>query len=316
LSISQSSVDFGEAAFDKERLMKIKVKGIDMRTAILFVFAVILFFGCSSLPRGQPETRTRRRAALSQLEAANKEADRGSYANALSLADEGRRFAVAADDPALLIRSALTRGVILAWLGRAGEARASFEGALAEAERIRSAELAAASRLHIARQELLEGSRGAAEVRDQVKQEIALIKTEQTDLALGWIVVGLAEKELNNWADAEKGIKNALDIHVKSGSPEQAAYDWYLIASIRSVSGAYQGALDALDEAIGYDRRAENSYGLGMDWKAVGDVYKKEGKNVAADIAYRRAADIFRSNNMEKEAAEAEAKALSAPTEP
>jgi tetratricopeptide (TPR) repeat protein len=244
------------------------------------------------------------------------EADRGSYANALALANEGRRFAIAADDPALLIRSALTRGVILAYLGRAGEARTSFEGALAEAERINSAELAAVSRLHIARQELLEGSRGAAEVRDQVKQEIALIKTEQADLALGWIVIGLAEKELGNWGDAEKGIKNALDIHVKAGSLEQAAYDWYLIASIRSVSGVYQGALDALDEAIGYDRRAENTYGLGMDWRAMGDVYKKEGKDAAADIAYRRSAEIFRSSNMTKEAAEAEAKMLSPPVEP
>jgi tetratricopeptide (TPR) repeat protein len=309
LSISQNPVGFGKVSFDKDELMKIKVKGKGFRTATLFVCVIILFFGCSSLPGEQPETRGQRRAALSRIEAANKEADRGNYAGALSLADEGRRFAVAADDPPLLIRSALTRGVILAGLGRAGEARASFEGALAEAERIRSAELAAVSRLHIARQGLLEGSRGAAEVREQAEKEIALIKTDQADLALGWILIGLAEKELGNWADAERGIKNALDLHAKGGSPEQAAYDWYLIASIRSVSGRYQGALDALDEALGYDRRAENTYGLGMDWKAMGDVYKKAGKDAAADIAYRRAADIFRSNNMAKEAAEAEAKA-------
>jgi tetratricopeptide (TPR) repeat protein len=232
------------------------------------------------------------------------------------LADEGRRFAVAADDPETIIRSGLTRGAILASLGRPGEAQAAFEGALAEAERIRSAELAAASRLYIARQALFDGSRGALEIRDQAKQEISLIKKEQADLALGWILIGLAEKELGNWADAEKGIKNALDIHVKGSSLELAAYDWYLIASIRSVSGAYQGALDALEEALSYDRRGENTYGLGMDWKAMGDVYKKAGKDAAADIAYRRAADIFRSNNMMQEAADAEAKAERPPVEP
>jgi hypothetical protein len=40
----------------------------------------------------------------------------------------------------------------------------------------------------------------------------------------------------------------------------------------------------------------------------MGDVYKREGKDGAADIAYRRAADIFRSINLEKEAAAAEAR--------
>ncbi|MDR0598161.1 MAG: hypothetical protein LBG14_06615 [Treponema sp.] len=287
-----------------------------VRIALLFAGAAALCIGCSSLPKGPPETRTGRRAALSRLEDASKEADRGNYANALMLADEARRFAVAADDPPLIIRSGLCRGAILASLGRAGEARAAFDGALSEAERIRSASLAAASRAHIARQDLRNGSRGALEIRDQARADISLIKTEQADLALGWIVVGLAEKELGNWADAERGIKNALDIHVKGGYMEQAAYDWYLIASIRSVSGLYQDALDALEEALGYDRRAENTYGLGMDWKAMGDVYKKAGKDAAADIAYRRAADIFRSSGLLQEAAEAEAKAERSPADP
>jgi tetratricopeptide (TPR) repeat protein len=167
--------------------------------------------------------------------------------------------------------------------------------------------------VYIARRLLLAGGGNAggdaAEIRDQVKREIALIKTDQNGLALGWTVVGLAEKELGNWADAEKAIKTALDIHAKDGRLELAAYDWYLTASIRSVSGRYQGALDALEEALSYDRRAENTYGLGMDWKAMGDVYKRAEKDGAADIAYRRAAEIFRSINMEREAAEAEGKA-------
>jgi tetratricopeptide (TPR) repeat protein len=278
-------------------------------TAALFVCVVLLFSGCSSAPKGPTETRTRRSAASDQLEAANREADRGNYAGALSLAGEALRFAVAADDPPLIIRSGLSRGAILAAVGRAGEAQAALEGALAEAERIRSAPLAAAARVYIARQQLLEGSRSAADVRDQVKKEMPLLKAEQDDLALGWTVVGLAEKELGNWAEAEQGVKNALDIHTKGGRLEPAAYDWYLIASIRSVSGRYQGALDALEEALGYDRRSENAYGLGMDWKTLGDVYKKEGKDAAAEIAYHRSAEIFRSNNMMKEAAEAESRA-------
>jgi tetratricopeptide (TPR) repeat protein len=285
------------------------------RSAILLLCAALPVLGCSSAPRGQPEARTQRGAAAVQLETANKEADRGNYAGALVLAGEARRFAVSADDPVLIIRSGLSRGNSLSFLGRSGEAQAAFDGALAEAERIRDAGLAALCRVYIARRLLLAGSDNASgfveEIRDQVKREIALMKADQNGLALGWTVVGLAEKELGNWADAEKGIKNALDIHVKGGYLELAAYDWYLTASIRSVSGRYQSALDALEEALSYDRRAENSYGLGMDWKAMGDVYKREGKDGAADIAYRRAAEIFRSINMEREAVEAERKTVS-----
>jgi tetratricopeptide (TPR) repeat protein len=276
----------------------------NLRLAILLLCVELSVLGCSSAPKGQPEARTQRRAALAQLEAADKETDRGNYAGALALAGEARRFAVSADDPVLIIRSTLSRGNILSCLGRADEAQAAFEGALAEAERIRDTGLAALCRVYIARRLLLAGGGMAAEIRDQVKQEISLMKTDQNSLALGWTVVGLAEKELGNWTEAEKGVKTALDIHAKDGRLELAAYDWYLTASIRSLSGRYQSALDALEEALSYDRRAENTYGLGMDWKAMGDVYKREGKDGAADIAYRRAAEIFRSINMEREAAE------------
>jgi tetratricopeptide (TPR) repeat protein len=278
---------------------------------LLFIGVVVLFVaaGCSSAPKGPVETRTQRRTALKELETADKEADRGNYENALSLVDGAQRFAVSADDSTLIIRTALSRGNILSYLNRAEEAQAAFDGALAEAERVGDTELAAVSRIYIARSRLLGAAAGsnaaaiAGNLLDQVRKDLSLIKKEQTAAALGWTVIGLAEKALGHWTDAEKGIRNALDIHVKGASLESAAYDWYLIASIRSVSASYQGALDALEEALGYDRRAENTYGLGTDWKAMGDVYTKMGNKTAADMAYRRAAEIFRSINMEKEAA-------------
>ncbi|MDR2739449.1 MAG: hypothetical protein LBB68_06425 [Treponema sp.] len=276
-----------------------------MKYRVLCSTILFLLIGCSSAPKGPLEVRAQRRMGLSQLEAANTETERGNYETALALISEAQRLAVSADDPALIIRTALSRGDILSYLNRPVEAQAAFDGALGEAERVGNTELAAVSRIYIARSRL-RGGGNAMELRDQVRRELSLIKKEQTDLALGWTVMGLAEKELGRWSDAENGIKNALDIHVKGGYLEKAAYDWYLIASIRSVSGDYQGALNALEEALSYDRRAENTYGLGTDWKAMGDVYKKAGKGPAADIAYRRSADIFRSISMEKEAAEVE----------
>ncbi|GHV73057.1 hypothetical protein AGMMS49940_03590 [Spirochaetia bacterium] len=254
--------------------------------------------------------RVQRRNALTQLEAANREADRGNYEQALALITEARRLAVSADDAALIVETGLSQGNIFSYMGRSAEAQTFFDAALAEAERTGDGELVAASRIYIARNRLqsmiAEGNPGnggnaiaIAEVRDQVRLELPRIKKSQTAIALGWTVIGLAEKELGHWNDAEKGIMNALGIHVKGKYLELAAYDWYLIASVRSVAGQYASALDALENALSYDRRTENTYGLGTDWKAMGDVYTKMGNTANAENAYRRSAEIFRSINRE-----------------
>jgi tetratricopeptide (TPR) repeat protein len=278
--------------------------------------ATALLTGCSSAPKGQPEIRSQRRGALDQLEAANREADRGNYENALLLINESRRQAISADDPSLIIRSGLSRGNILAYMNRDAESRADFDAALSEAQRIGDPELAALSRVYIARSRLLSAQAEgpgtansiAAEIRTQVRKDLDLIKKEQNGAALGWTVVALAEKELGRWSEAENALKQALGIHLKGGYLELAAYDWYLTASVRSVAGQYLPALTALEEALGLDRRAENSYGLAMDWRVMGDIYKKQGNSAAADIAYRRAADIFAAIQMNKEAAETESR--------
>jgi tetratricopeptide (TPR) repeat protein len=83
---------------------------------------------------------------------------------------------------------------------------------------------------------------------------------------------------------------------------EQSAYDWYLIASVFSVSGRYDDALAALKKALEFDRRAENGYGLGKDWLTIGDVYAKAGQQGQASAAYQRAAEIFRSGGFTADA--------------
>jgi tetratricopeptide (TPR) repeat protein len=239
-----------------------------------------------------------------QLELANRAADQGRYAEALDLLQEARRLAVSADDPRLLIRTGLSRGNILFYMGRTGEAEEIWTAAQDEALAAGDEELAAVSRVYMARSRLLGGA-GAGTVWTQVQDELSRIKSP-LHTALAWTVTGLAEKELGRWKDGENSIKNALDIHQKHNYLEQAAYDWYLIASIRSVAGDYPGALEALDEALAFDRRAENTYGLGMDWLARGEVQRKAGNTAEAAAAYRRSGDIFRSLNLEKEAGQAD----------
>jgi tetratricopeptide (TPR) repeat protein len=278
-----------------------------------FLFGVVLS-ACSSAPKGPAEIVTLRTMAQTQLELANRETDQENYQRALEFLEEARRLALSIDNPALLVRTGLSRGNVLFYLGRTEEAAGEWNAALAEAETAGDPELAALSRIHIARGRLLAASgpdgetgagntlRVAEEVRSRVGEEVASLKADRLAIALGWTVVGLAEKELRRWNDAEASLKKALDIHEGDNHLSEAAYDWFLIASIRSVAGRYEAALEALQTALGFDRRAENSYGLATDWRALGDVYTKMGDTLRAGTAYRRSGEIFEAIGLDRDA--------------
>jgi tetratricopeptide (TPR) repeat protein len=120
-------------------------------------------------------------------------------------------------------------------------------------------------------------------------------KSNSTPLASAYAALGMAEKLAGNWAVAENEVKKALAIHEKNNYLEEAAYDWYLIASIRSTAGNHNAALEALRTSIAFDRRAENGFGAASSWQAMGDVYTKAGRGEDGRSAYRRAAEIFRA---------------------
>ena len=273
--------------------MKIKIIVVN----IFVLFFLLFIFSCSSRPKPLNEITDLRRRAESQLELANKQADRGELENALTFANEAKRLAVSADDPALRVRTGLSRGNVLFSLGRVDEAEVEWNEALAEAERAGNSELTAVSRIHIARGKLLSpgGKASAQSVRDETNRNLSQIKSSRHYTAFAWTVIGLAEKELGRYAAAEAALRRSLDIHEKDRFFELAAYDWFLIASFRSLSGNSGGARQALESALTLDRRMENSWGLANDWRAFGDIEKKAGNSEAARAAYTRAAGIFRA---------------------
>ncbi|MDR1177597.1 MAG: hypothetical protein LBK64_02080, partial [Spirochaetaceae bacterium] len=236
------------------------------------VFLCVLAVSCASAPERPLEITALRNTAENQLESANRAADRGDYEGALALLDEARRLAVSTDRPELLIRENLSRGSVLFYLGRVSEAGELWDSALAEAEATGNRVLASVCRVYMARSRLFRGPENpagpeeAAGVLALVRQEMGALKNHRLYTALAWTVIGLAEKECGRYTEAEKALKNSLEIHERERYLEQSAYDWYLIASIRSVAGYYAEAQAALREALGYDRRAENSHGLGTDW--------------------------------------------------
>ncbi|MDR0707071.1 MAG: hypothetical protein LBF60_04235 [Treponema sp.] len=273
---------------------------------LFFILAPLLGAACSSAPKRPAEIFHTRQLGENQLDLVNRAVDQGDYERALGLLGEARRLAVSTDDPGLLIRTKLAEGGVLYNQGEMEQAEAAWSAALMEAESSGEMELAAQTRIYLARNALLTKKAPPDEAAAQVTKEIASIKKDTLAIALGWNVIGLAEKEKSDYAAAETYFKKALAIHDKANYLEQAAYDWYLIASARSMSGQFAAAIEALNAAIQYDRRAENTWGLASDWRAMGDVYRKAGKTAEARAAYVRAADIYRSINRAREAEDAE----------
>ena len=280
--------------------------GRALRHAVWSVILFPLLAACSTPPKNPGEVYDLRNQSEAQLDLGNKQADRGNYETALVLLDEANRLAVISDDPGLRIRTGLSRGNTLFALGRGQEAALCWEQARLESEAWGNRELLAVSNIHILRGALLSGGADARSIREDINRETAAIKSDRRYIAFAWTVLGLAEKELGRYGEAEAAVKHSLDIHEKDHYLEQAAYDWFLIASFRSLAGNYNSARQALESAAALDRRVENSWGIAADWRALGDVYKKAGKPEESRKAYIRSAEIFRSLGNEEAAEEAE----------
>jgi len=280
--------------------------------AIITAAIIAVFSGCSSAPKKATEIFTDRNTAVKQLDLANFTANRGRYEEALAILEEARKLAVGADDPPLRLRTSMSRGNFLFALGRSAEAFAEWESAAAEGDSSGEPVLAALARIFSIRAKimLLDTEPGAANVQELIEplnREMIAVRSDNGAVAIGNITLGLAERQMGRWVDAENTVKKALSYHENGLFLEDAAYDWFLIASIRSLAGNYEASLTALRTAIGFDRRAENGFGLASGWQATGDVLLKAGRGGEAASAWRRAAEIYRAIGLNSLAEKVEA---------
>ena len=292
----------------------IKLRVLCGKFLVCLCTGLCFFASCSSVPKRPLEVFVNRNMAANQLDLANRTANQGRYSDALMILEDARRFAESTDDPPLLIKTSLTRGNILFSMGQHGEAFENWNAALAEGENAGLGNLTSLARISICRGNLVllmgSGNKTAVEdIRNQVNRHTASIKSDPAAQASGYLVLGMAEKELQRFREAERALRKALDLHEKNRYLEEAAYDWFFIASVYSVEGRYNDALTALKTSISLDRRAENGFGLASSWQAMGEVYLKAGSRGDAADAFRRAAAIFWSIDLDTEAAAAEAKA-------
>lgn len=282
---------------------------------ICYFLFIICFSACSTAPKKPTEVFSIRSIATSQLNLANELANRGHYDDALLALVEARRLAVSTDDPPLRVKTSISRGNILFSLGRHDEAFTEWERAAVEGDYTDQPAFTALARIYIIRARLIllsnESEDGknppaAEEYRAQLSQQMSAVRSDSLSIAAGYVTLGILEKLAGRWGEAESAVMRSLSIHEKDRYLEDAAYDWFLIASIRSMSGNYTTALTALRTGIRFDRRAENGFGLASSWRAIGDVLMKAERQ-GFRAAYRRAIEIYRALSLDDKAEELEA---------
>jgi len=279
-------------------------------TGKYFCFAVILLFlilsGCSTAPKNPGEISTLRRQAESLLETGNMHTNRGDFTPAMISLEGALKLSLAADDPSLRLRSNLSFGNLLLKMDQKEKAQEYWAQALEESKQIDNTELAAVCRIHIAfgKISISDDKNQIRPLKDEINRDLPLIKKDTQYIALTHSIIAQTEIKLENYTEAENAAKRSLAIHEKEKNFELAAYSWFLIALSRSRAGNLNGAVEALNKAIEFDRRVENSWGLASNWRALGDVYKRLGKREDSRAAYQRSAEIFRAIDNEETADE------------
>ncbi|MDR0448596.1 MAG: hypothetical protein LBH07_07995, partial [Treponema sp.] len=189
---------------------------------------LLILVSCSSAPKRPAEVFSIQNMIETLLTRANKEADQGSFTEALTMLDEAWRLAVITDRPSLLIRVNLARANSLFSLDRTSEAEKLWQDAEKEAVSSGETLLASVCRIYKTRSLFISGKLNPEETLNLVLHEQDILKKDKLYSALTWTVKGMAEKELGRYTEAEKSVMNALAIHEKNRYLEQAAYDWYL----------------------------------------------------------------------------------------
>lgn len=137
---------------------------------------------------------------------------------------------------------------------------------------------------------------------NETKGIIKVFKEDPYNQAQCNSIIGDLYRLKNDYNEAEKAYTEAVKIYTNERYLSEIGITWYKIAQNRSRSGNKKGALDALSNAIYYDRCAENSMALGADYyiKAVILLKGKPTDKDKADAksALQHSANIYNAASM------------------
>lgn len=290
-----------------------------MKKCLFVIFISALLFSCSSPPKRPMKISTVAMVADSRYETANSEIVSGQYDLALLHLNECYNLALSVDDIDLLCRiylSSISYKIQTNTLDEKTDSESfvlenSVESLLASAKKFasrteRSDYLNAVCTLYEVEIELTRGKTNYLFYEGILSNTENFLKDEPYYLALYNRTLGNVHILAKKYDSSVSEYKKAAEIHTKNRYIYEIGTDWYGVARAYSLLGNKNEAISAIENALKYDKDAENSSAIASDYFACAKILMKgtptsDDKKKAQSYA-EWAASIFKSINLKNEA--------------
>ena len=280
--------------------MTVSLSGLTRQSILIVVLA--LFISCSSAPKRSMQVSTIYSSATEMIESANACILTGDYDKAGFFLSAAENQAMSIDNYDLLLAAALARcslnlSINPPQIDTAQKYVDYAQGFVKNTSDPKKQQ--AIVELSQARVSIAQGSFSGN--LDNIKKEL---KSDDYYSAQVLQVEGDVYKLQKDYAAADKSYTAAAKSFTDNRYLSEIGICWYKAAQARSLAGNKDGALQAMEQAIYYDRAAENSLALGTDYYAVGLILLKgnasSNEKTRAAQAFKHSAEIFTSVNADE----------------
>ncbi len=275
----------------------------------LFVLAFLLV-SCSSAPKRSMQVSTVYSSAGEMIESANSCILSGDYEKAGFFLSAAENQAMSIDNYDLLLSASLARCSLNLSLNppKIDEAQKYVDFAqkflknCADPKRQQAIVTLSQVRVNITQANYDENSTvNPSSLISKLEENRKTIKGDSYYDAQFTQVEGDIYKYQKDYNLADKSYTAAAKAFTDNRYLSEIGICWYKAAQVRSLAGNKESALQAMEQAIYYDRAAENSLALGTDYYAVGLILSKgsptSNEKERAVEAFTHSAEIFTAIN-------------------
>lgn len=266
-------------------------------SAATAVIVLTVLGACSSAPDPPAESRRVRDRAAEYATIGNGYFQRANYEMALQFFELGLSENMLVDHLPGIVRSHNSIAKVYLAVGRFDAAGAELNRALEIARDLDAPQELA--KTHTLLGELamrMENNQAALSELNRAR-EILLEAAFEVDSVL-LHNLGTAHARNAEYSDAERYLRQALDKNLTDNSWAKTAGNYYMLSSIASRQGDFDRALQLMEQALAFDKRAENSIGIAADLVGVGRIYERKEQLDEAYPFYLRALRIYLGLNL------------------
>ncbi len=256
------------------------------------VLGLLVLGGCSSAPDQPDAELARKNQASRYTESGNSFFEQADYDLALSFFELALQENIAVDNLPGIAKSYNSIGRVYAAAGDPEEARANYALAMEFADLANSDPERIETYINRGELALRIGDDGAAITEFERAQEIVATGDDLQNPILLHNLGTLYARE-GRLDEAVTQLERARVINEEANNWTELASNYYMLASIASRRQDFATALVNAEQALSYDKRAENSVGIAADLAALGQISERTGDNEDAFQYYLRSLRVY-----------------------